>query len=270
MRMRSGFALRTGAIGIATAIGALVSATTSGAQEYLPARTLVDVPTAGLVPRGSYETRARVFPAGGLEARVDVGVLNWMSIGVAYGGLRIIGDGRPEWYPRPEFFGRVRVLEETWAWPAFAIGIDTQGAGFWDRSNKRYQFKSRGVYGVVSKNYDFGGDLSLHGGIGRSLDGDGDNTLTPFVGLDKNIFRVVSFAMEYDFAFNDNRDDGMYGQGKGYLNAVLRWNLAPQMQVRFAVRDMLDNSEAAIPGNGEVVVDEGWGRELSFSYVETF
>ena len=247
-----------------------VAGTRAAAQDSIPSRTLVDAPTAGLVPRGSFETVARVFPAGGLEVRLDVGILRWLSLGASYGGLRIIGDGRPEWYPAPGFFAKLRVLEETYMLPAIAFGIDTRGAGYWDESRERFQFKSRGIYGVLSKNYDVWGDLALHLGIGRSLDEDGDNDLSPWLGAEKSLFRVFALAVEYDVATNDNRDDGVYGRGRGYLNGFVSWNIAPRMQVRFAVRDMLDNSESAGPGDSEVVADEGWGRELAFLYVESF
>jgi hypothetical protein len=148
--------------------------------------------------------------------------------------------------------------------------MDTQGSGWWDEERQRYQFKSRGLYVVLSKNYALWGDLGLHAGVSRSLEDDGDTNATPFVGIEKSIGRSFGIALEYDPALNDDRDDGVYGQGRGYLNALVRWNLAPRMQIRFAVRDMLDNSEPAASDNSEVVTDEGWGRELWFSYAESF
>lgn len=268
IRRRGSWAVRR----IPLVIGTILCGATSGfAQDLWPSQSIVDVPTAGLVPRGSFETQARVYPAGGLDVNLEVGILHWLSIGASYGGLRIIGDGEPDWYPQPGFLAKVRVVEETYAWPAFAFGIDTQGSGFWDGDRDRYQFKSRGLFGVASKNYSLFGDLAVHGGISRSLeDPDGDTDITLFVGGQKSIGPAFSVGLEYDLATNDDRDDGAYGKGRGYMNARIRWNLAPQMQVSFAIRDMLDNSESSAPGSQEVVVDEGWGREPAFSYVESF
>ena len=234
-----------------------------------PASYLVDVPTAGVTPHGTVATRGQVFPGGGVELRADLGLWDRGSVGVSYGGVQIIGDGRPEWYPRPGFAARVRVLEESWTFPALAVGIDTRGSGFWDETLNRYQFKSRGVFVALSKNYAFLGDLSLHGGASRSFEDDDDGTPTVFAGFEKSLGSRLGLALEYDLAMNDNRDDGVYGSGRGYLNALLRIRPAPQLELRLVVRDMLENSQFDDPGLSDVVVDDGWGREVSLTYCAT-
>lgn len=246
------------------------SVTGAAAQTASISRAIVDTPTAGLIPPGSFETRTRVFPGGGLQVGVDIGLTNWLGLGGSYGAMQIIGDGDPDWYPSPGFFVKARVVSETFVAPAIVIGVDTQGAGFYDRVRDRYQFKSRGVYAVASKNYAWLGDLSLHGGVSRSLEARDDGDLTPFVGLEKSLARLWGLGVEYDLATNDNRKDGAYGRGRGYLNAALHWSFAPQMQLQIIVRDMLENSESIDPALSDVVVDEGWGREFAFSYVESF
>lgn len=245
-------------------------ASPAAAQEWWPARFLVDAPTAGLVPNGAFETRARMFPGGGVALRLDVGLADWISAGGSFGGLQIIGDGEPDWYPQPGFAVKLRLVEETFVGPAVAVGIDTEGAGYWDEDRHRFQYKSRGFYAVVSKNYAWWGDLSVHGGLGRSLEEKDDKDPSPFVGFDKSLGPFFSLAVEYDLASNDNRDDGAYGKGRGYLNGVISWSVAPQMELRVVVRDMLGNAESVDPTFSDVVVDEGWGREFAFSYVENF
>jgi hypothetical protein len=249
------------------AVFALSSAVPAGAMG--PPRNLVDTPTAGTVAAGTFETRSKVFPGGGLELRVDIGLANWLSLGGSYGGLQIIGDGDPDWNPEPGFAVKIRVIEEDYFLPALALGVDTQGSGYWDAHRERYQYQSRGIYAVVSKNYAWYGDLTLHGGMNRTLEGN-DPNLNPFLGLEKSLGGYWSLALEYDSAFNDDRNDGAYGKGRGYLNGAVSWNLSPEMQVRLVVRDMLRNSEAVEPGLSDVVVDEGFGREFTFSYVERF
>lgn len=249
---------------------ALAVASPAAAQDWWPARFLVDAPTAGLVPNGAFETRARMFPGGGVALRLDVGLADWVSAGGSFGGLQIIGDGEPDWYPQPGFAVKLRLVEETFVGPAVAVGIDTEGAGYWDEDRNRFQYKSRGFYAVVSKNYAWWGDLSVHGGLGRSLEEKDDKDPSPFVGFDKSLGPFFSVAMEYDLASNDNRDDGAYGKGRGYLNGVISWSVAPQMELRVVIRDMLGNAESVDPTFSDVVVDEGWGREFAFSYVENF
>ncbi|MDP6461090.1 MAG: hypothetical protein QF819_06390 [Gemmatimonadota bacterium] len=249
--------------------GALADETASTGF-LVPSRVLVDSPTAGLLPPGTFESRARVFPGGGVEFRVDIGLQDWITVGAGFGGLKVIGDGEPDWNPHPGILMKVRVAEETYTMPAFVMGVDTQGAGYYDTGLARYQFKSRGVYAVLSKNYAVGGDLSIHSGVSRSLEDLDDSDPTLFVGAEKSLGDAWSMVLEYDLATNDDLSDGVYGRGRGYFNAAFRWSLAPDVEVRFVIRDMLRNSEKLDPGLAEVLVDEGWGREFTLSYAESF
>jgi len=251
--------------GLVTATCAL-AAPDGAAPPGGPASYLVDVPTAGLPAHGAIDVRGRVFPGGGLEMRLDAGILDRAAVGVGFAGLQLIGDGDPEWYPRPGFALRLRVLEETWTLPAVALGVDTRGSGLWDRGRERFQFKSRGLYAVVSKNYSLLGDFAWHGGMSRSFESGDDGDPTAFVGIEKSLGSQAAIGLEYDLATNDAAEDGVYGRGRGYLNASLRISPAPRLELRFIVRDMLDNTELADPALADVVVDEGWGREVAVTY----
>jgi hypothetical protein len=232
-----------------------------------PSIHLVDSPTSALPPHGAIVSRGRVFPGGGVELRLDAGLMDRVSLGIGFGGLQVIGDGDPDWDPAPGWALRARVLDETWTLPAFALGVDTRGAGTWDEERDRFQFKSRGLYVVASKNYSFLGDLSLSGGASRSFESEDDGDPTGFVGIEKSLGARAGIAVEYDLASNDNRDDGVFGRGRGYLNASLRFQPAPPVELRFVIRDMLDNSELDDPTRTDVIADEGWGREVSLSWM---
>jgi hypothetical protein len=239
------------------------------AEGRSPSQLLVDTPTAGTQPAASFATRTRAFPGGGLEFRLDIGLTHWLTLGAAYAGMQIIGDGDPEWNPQPGLAAKARILPESFALPALAVGVDTQGSGYWDEGLDRFQYKSRGLYAVMSKNYAWLGNLTFHGGLNRSFEGD-DGGLNPFVGLEKSVGPYGGLALEYDAALNDDRDDGAFGRGRGYLNGAVSWDLSTEVQVRFVLRDMLRNSETIDPALSDVVVDEGFGRELTFSYSESF
>ena len=59
----------------------------------------------------------------------------------------------------------VRLIEENRS-PTLALGFDSQGNGIYSATAGRYQRKSPGFYGVLSKNWGVPlGDLSLHGGL---------------------------------------------------------------------------------------------------------
>jgi hypothetical protein len=236
----------------------------------IPSRRIVDVPTAGLVPRGSYDARLGLLPNGGVQTWLEIGLANWIEAGASYGGQEIVGDGSPVWNPRIGLSCKVRALEETYTVPAVAVGIDTQGTGYYDDELDRYQFKSRGIFAVVSKNYAWLGDLGIHGGASRSLEDEDDGNPTFFVGMDKSLGRFVGLLVEYDAALNDDADDGVYGRGLGYMNAALRVTLVPQVELRLVARDLLGNTESAGPTESDLVVDEGVGREVDFAYRVTF
>lgn len=201
-----------------------------------------------------------------MEVRVEVGIIDWLSLGGAYGAQQVIGDGDPVWNPRPGLAAKIRVFEESFAWPAIAVGIDTQGSGFYDEDRERYQFKSRGPWIVASKNYAWLGDVTFHGGVSRSLEDRDDGNPTVFGGVDKTLGPYVGLGFEYDAALNDDSDNGVYGRGRGYLNAALRIALAPEVEVRIVLRDLLRNTETASAEFSDLIEDEGVGREFQLSY----
>jgi hypothetical protein len=232
----------------------------------IPPRLLVDIPTAGLLLPGSLETRARAYPGGGVEGRFDIGLPWRINVGAAYGGLQIIGDGDPEWNPHLGLSAKIRVNDESYSLPAFAIGVDTQGSGFYDKDLDRYQFKSRGLYAIASKNYDWLGNFTVHGGMSRSFEDEDDGDPTIFGGFDKSLGPYAGLVLEYDAALNDNKGDGVYGRGRGYLNGALRFSLATVVELRFVLRDLLRNTESEEAEYSDVVIDEGVGREFHLSY----
>jgi hypothetical protein len=60
------------------------------------------------------------------------------------------------------------------------------------------------------------------------------------IGAEKTIGSEVSLTVEYNFAFNDNKNE--FSSGKGYLNAGLRWSVGSGFTIEFDLRDILKNS----------------------------
>jgi len=80
-------------------------------------RKLIDIPTANMLPRGSFDFDFRAYPNGGIFAAVHIGLTNWFLLGAAYGGENILGEGGVNWNPRVEFVSRIRIIQETYALP---------------------------------------------------------------------------------------------------------------------------------------------------------
>ncbi|MFH1213858.1 MAG: hypothetical protein V1681_07200 [Candidatus Neomarinimicrobiota bacterium] len=224
---------------------------------------LVTIPTAGVLPRGSYGVECRLFPDGGLWGQISVGVSERFMFGVAYGGGGIIGDQKINWYRQPGVEIKYRFTEESVNWPALVLGFSSQGFGNYIDSLKRYETKARGFYVALSKNYRFLGNLGVHGGINynplEKTDHDADPSF--FLGIDKDLNSEIAILAEYDAALNDNHSDkSMLGRGRGYLNAGVRWRLVDKFTVEIDFNNILLNRKEV----------DFMTRELKFTFSEAF
>lgn len=254
----------------------VVSASVVWADEYtqpqVPVQPLdvIDLPTAGLLPRAGFRVEADIYAEGGVLVSLDVGFARYFTFGISYGGTNIIGSGDPEMNPEPAVNLRVRLVEESILLPAIAVGFDSQGYGRYlsDKQTygeKRYLVKSRGIYAVASKNWDVLGPCSLHGGLSYSLENESDGDPTIFLGLIKSFGSVVDIRMEYDFGYNDNEGGCPLADNSGYLNASVVWHLNENFSLAIEARDILAK-------DGDLCGDRGikdlrkWNRGISIIY----
>jgi len=219
---------------------------TAGENAKYEYRYLIDLPTAGILEKGVVGFTSDILPDGVLIASLEAGVLENLSFGISYGGANLIGSGKVDWYKLPAVNIRFRILNETVLLPALAIGFDSQGKGTFNEEVKRYDIKSPGFFAAVSKNFNFLGYLSLHGSVNYSLENnDGDNFINLKGGLEKTLGSSFSVLMEYDIALNDNNTE-LFGDGRGYFNAGLRWVVGDGLTVGFDLRDLLSNKSSTI------------------------
>jgi len=239
-------------------------ATPALAQRVQPAgtqpRLLIDLPTAGTLPRGTFDVGLRMYPKGGVIFGIGVGMSDHFMFGVSYGGENIIGEGKVNWNPDPAVQVRLRILDEDLVFPAITLGFDSQGYGAYRDDLKRYTIKSRGLFASASKNYRFIGDLGLHGGVNYSFENDdGDRDLNFFGGINLALTPELSLLGEYDFALNDNSARAI-GEGKGYLNLGVRWLFGRHLSLEAALKNVLQNKAHVASAN----------REVKIGYVERF
>ena len=223
----------------------LLAQGTAGDKAKYEYRQLIDMPTAGIMERGSVGITTELLPFGTLIAKVEAGIFDNISIGLSYGGSNIIGSGKPDWYPFPPGVNfRFRVMDENILVPSLTLGFDTQGKGEYFKDEKRFAIKAPGIFAATSKNFDMLGYLSLHGTVNYSVleNKDGDNFVNLMVGAEKTLGSSFSFLIEYNFAFNDNSTN-LYGDGKGYLNLGVRWSIANGVTAGFDLRDLLENKK---------------------------
>jgi Exopolysaccharide biosynthesis protein YbjH len=230
--------------------------TTAGDASTVEPRQLIDIPTAGLLSRGAFALDADFFQNGGLGIAVSAGALDRLSFGISYSGIGIIGNSSVTMQKLPGVNIKFRLFDESMAFPAIAIGFDSQGKEAYIDSTERFTIKSRGVYAVASKNYAMLGNFSVHSGVNLSMErGDGDKDMDIFLGVEKSFGTNISLLGEYDFGFNDNGPRSL-GQGKGYLNLGVRWSFGNGVTVGFDMKDVLKNQENIVTiGNRTMKVE---------------
>jgi hypothetical protein len=212
-----------------------------GANVQTEPRILIDVPTAGMLRGGMTSFRGDFFSADGVNAGFFYGVTDRIMIGVSYGGTLILGNHSPDWNEIPGFLARVRIVEESEGFPAFAVGFESQGSDGYIDAMDRFVIKSPGFYLAMSKNYEASGYLGIHAGVNYSLEhDDGDKDISLFGGLDKSIGSFLSVEAEYNFAWNDNSGNAI-GRGRGYLNAGISVYPGAGITLSIHFKDLLEN-----------------------------
>jgi len=239
---------------------ALFAQNTAGDASNIEPRYIIDTPTAGLLKRGAFSFESNFFQDGGVMFGMYAGALDKLTFGVSYGGTGIIGKNSARMQKLPGVMIKYRLFDETEAMPAIAFGFDSQGKETYIDSLERFTIKSRGIFVAGSKNYSMLGFLSFHGGVNWSMEKkDGDKDMDVFVAVEKSIGSELSLLTEYDFAFNDNNGSA-YGQGKGYLNAGIRWALASGLTLGFDLKNIVKNQNNVNFAN----------RTLKVEYIRTF
>ncbi len=237
----------------------LLVADTSFAQYHEPLYT-VDHPTAGLLQNGEYHFQGRLGPESSILIGLRIGFRDIFQIGASFGMQRVFERGDVDVNDRLGFRIRVRLLQEE-ATPALAIGFDSQGQGFYHEGLKRYDRKSPGFYGVLSKNYLLAlGCLSMHGGINVSTEREDDNDPNLFLSADWEIVNGFAILLDADAALNDNKKGGRFGQGGIYLDAAMRINYGENLFLMLVFRDLTGNFDDV----------NSVGREFEIGYVSSF
>ncbi|MGY8750713.1 MAG: hypothetical protein ACKVKJ_01615 [Fidelibacterota bacterium] len=236
-------------------------------QTYPPPTTLVSVPSAGTLVRGSYAMQMRVQKNGGLTSSLSVGITDRFQFGLSFGSANLIGDDSLEWYPRPEANLKYRLIDETTSMPGLSLGLDTQGQGQFNEADTlmRYDVKAMGIYVASSKNWVTPlGNLGLHMGTNYNFAevNDGDKDINYFFGIDMEFNPELSILLEYNAALNENDMTAktMSISKGGYLNAAIRWTFVERLHIEMDFNNLLFDNDKV----------DYFNRELKITYIEYF
>ncbi len=229
-------------------------------------RLLIDIPTAYSLPRGAYDISFNIHAGGGLIAATNIGLSEFLMVGFSYGANGVFSQDDPDYNPSVEFSLKWRLTEESSSLPGLAVGFTSQGSGAFLEDFDRSTYKAKGFYGVFSKSIGITGYAwELHGGLNYSLEDEDnipreDKSINFFSGLSTELRHNLHFAVEYDFALDDNKSDAPFGRGRGYLNAAIKWTYFDNLQIQFTARDLLRNRREA----------DSFERGLRIVYLEFF
>jgi hypothetical protein len=136
-----------------------------------------------------------------------------------------------------------------------AVGFDSQGKDGYIKGLDRYAIKSPGLYAAASKNYDFFGYLSLHGGANYSFErSDNDKGFNIFVGAEKTVGPFISAMIEFNTGINDNGGASV-GKGRGYVNAGAKASVGGGFTLGLNFKDLLKNGDTATFANRTVKIE---------------
>ncbi|MBN1149901.1 hypothetical protein JXA84_01625 [candidate division WOR-3 bacterium] len=206
---------------------------------------VIEVPTAGVPPHGGYVFDLRQDPGGRLTGYTGVAFINRFYVILGYGGGNIIGEGDPDWNPYPFIEARFRIFEENIYFPAVAVGYSSFGYGSYERGYSRFDRKPSEFYLVGSKAFAVFDYLGLHGGLSFEPDADStENAVDIFAGGQVCFERIVELLADYRFALNDMENDGIFGEGRGYLNAGLKVWPSNDLSVAFYFINVTENGQS--------------------------
>lgn len=202
---------------------------------------IVDMPTAGVIPKNTYVVNSFIMDNGGMVTEFSVSPFENFMIGLSYGGNGIIGTGKPVFQGLPGLNLKYRLLNETEERPAIALGINTQGKGIYFEDDNRYINLSPGLYAALSKSFKWSlGVVAIHGGINYSFEPKiNDRTINLYAGAEQTIFSSLSLMLELNFNFNEV--EKYYGQGKSLIHTEIRWAAAESVTISLQFRDLLSN-----------------------------
>jgi hypothetical protein len=165
-------------------------------------------------------------------------------VGVAWGMQGLLGRGEVDVNDNTAVSVRLLLLEEL-NWPSAVIGFDNQGYGPWNEKLDRYERKSKGFYVTFTRNWygPLGSDVATTVGANYSTENTDEDSMDAFFGAEMDFGNRFALLGEYALGLDDNVNDqpDAYGEGKGWLDLGLRWNIQEQIQFKFFFRDLLGN-----------------------------
>jgi len=232
----------------------------AGEDARYESRYVVDMPTSGLLTKGSFSMYAMIYAGGGMLAEISAAPFDNFNMGISFSGSNIIGSGNVTWQEIPGVHLRYRFFDETTVTPAVCIGVNTQGRGEYDRELNRFRTLSPGLFVAASKSFGWLlGDIALHGGLNYSFEPPSDKrAVNLWLGIEHSIGKPASISLEYNANIDEKGREFM--SSRGLFNAAIRLNVSSGLTMELQIRDILEH-QANI---------SGFTRYIGFEFISAF
>ena len=193
-----------------------------------PNTDIIDTPTSKTLLRGMYNFHMRFYEAGGVLTRAWVGFANSFMIGATFNLDNVIGMGAIKGR-EPKVLAKVRIIEDSVAFPALALGYEPQSFGVFTPGPDTYSVKPIGAYAVVTKQI---GILSVNAGICNH------NVWNNFsLNNDLGIFAGAIAMINPDFAVLGEYND-ITSLSTNSLNLGFRYAFAPELRIEIDIKGL--------------------------------
>lgn len=239
----------------------LLSISISGSDSKFEPRTIVDMPTAGILSKGNYSINGNTFPNGGVSLNFTAGIFTNFNLGLSFASNNIISNDNLESQNLPGINLAYRIIDEKKEFPAITLGINTQGKSRYLTDIKRFETLSPGLFLAVSKNFNsFIGNNSVHFGLNYSFEPvPTKRKINSYFGFEQTIGSSLSVNLEYNLLLNEY-DNLVYKNGKGLLNSSIKYSFNNNLSVELQFRDLLRSNAKNM----------GINRIFAFEYISNF
>lgn len=211
----------------------------AGSKGKMPRLSVVDMPTARILPPKAYRASGLMMQESGIMAQFNYGLTKNVNLGFSYSAMPLLGDGDPILQSLLLFEVRARLFSETKNRPAIAIGVNSQGLGQWE-NRRRFEFNAPGLYLTASKNFKWEpGIFTLHGGINYPIMPSSYSKVPGgFIGVEQSVYKNVTLAAEYIGTWNE---DPVFMNKNGILNCAVKYSPFKGVNLSLQFRDLLES-----------------------------
>ena len=215
---------------------------------------IVELPTAGILSKGTYAIQSNFFANGGMRLGFLFAPFTNFMLGISFGGTNIVGSGEATFQKLPAVHLSFRFLDEKTTFPALALGISTQGYGYYDSRLQRFQTYSPGIFFVASKGFkNFLGIVDFHLGMNYSFEPKpSERNVNIYAGVAQSVIDYIQLNLEFNSNLDEKTTEVM--QSKGLLNISLVFLVNPNVKIGIILKDLLGNFRNGKPAERNISI----------------